>query len=180
MDKWKTLSSKKILISKLFEVVETESELPSGIKKTQQNVIRKPTVCVFPVENNFVYLVSEFRELWNERMLHSVAGFEDKEGENSLQTAQRELLEEAGMTASHWKELVKMRLAGSVVKGTVSLFLAKDLKQSSQSLEDDETIDVVKLRLEDAVDKVLSGEISDSATMVGILILENLKKQKKI
>ena len=45
---------------------------------------------------------------------------------------------------------------------------------------DDEKIKVVKLSLKDAVSKVLTGEISDSATMVGILMIEKLRRQKKI
>lgn len=180
MDKWKTLSKKTILTSKLFEVIESESKLPSGIKKIQQNVYRKSTVCVFPVEKDSIYLISEYRDLWEERMLHAVAGFVD-DGETSLQTAKRELMEEAGLSANHWEEIARVKLAASVVRGIVSLFLAKDLESlPSQKLEDDESIKVIKMSLKEASEKVLTGEISDSATMVGILMVEKLKRQKKI
>ena len=89
-------------------------------------------------------------------------------------------MEEAGLQASQWEEISRYRLAASVIKGTTSLFLARDLEFSKQNLMDDEKIKVVKLSLKDAVSKVLTGEISDSATMVGILMVEKLKRQKKI
>ena len=180
MDKWKTLSKKTILSSELFEVTQARYKLPGGKIKTREDVIRKPTVCVFPLEGDSIYLISEYRELWGERMLHSVAGFVDKKGETTLDTAKRELMEEAGIEASQWEEISRFRLAASVIKGTTSLFLVKDLDFVGQKLEDDENIKVVKITLRDAVKKVLSGEISDSATIIGILLIDNLRRQKKI
>ncbi|KKR76435.1 MAG: NUDIX hydrolase [Candidatus Levybacteria bacterium GW2011_GWA2_40_8] len=180
MDRWKTLSKKTLLTSELFEVTQTKFKLPNGKIKVREDVIRKPTVCVFPVDGQNIYLISEYRELWDERMLHAVAGFVDKKGETILDTAKRELMEEAGLQASQWEEISRYRLAASVIKGTTSLFLARDLEFSKQNLMDDEKIKVVKLSLKDAVSKVLTGEISDSATMVGILMIEKLRRQKKI
>ncbi|MEK9178653.1 MAG: NUDIX hydrolase [Patescibacteria group bacterium] len=179
MNKWRTLSKKKLLTSELFEVIRTRFELPNGKIKIREDVFRKPTVCVFPIDGSFIYLISEYRELWGERMLHAVAGFLDKEGETTLECAKRELLEEAGIKASHWEEISRYRLAASVIKGVTSLFLAKNLEFAGQKPEDDENIKVIKLSFKDAVGKVLNGEISDSATMIGILMIENLKRKKR-
>jgi len=104
MDRWKTLSKKTLLTSELFEVTQTKFKLPNGKIKVREDVIRKPTVCVFPVDGQNIYLISEYRELWDERMLHAVAGFVDKKGETILDTAKRELMEEAGLQASQWEE----------------------------------------------------------------------------
>jgi ADP-ribose pyrophosphatase len=66
------------------------------------------------------------------------------------------------------------------VKATSYLFLARDLSLGEQELEEDEQIEVVKIPLEKAVEKVISGEITGSATMIGILMLDKLRREKKI
>jgi hypothetical protein len=38
----------------------------------------------------------------------------------------------------------------------------------------------VKIRLDEAVQKVMDGEINHSASMIGILMLDKLRTQKKL
>jgi hypothetical protein len=62
----------------------------------------------------------------------------------------------------------------------VHIFLAKGLEFEVANLEEDEEISVVKMPLTQAVEKVMLGEINHAASMLGILMLDKLRMQKKL
>jgi ABC-type nitrate/sulfonate/bicarbonate transport system substrate-binding protein len=67
-----------------------------------------------------------------------------------------------------------------VVKGTSHLYLAQQLEQHEQDLDDFEEISVVRMPFADAVAAVQEGKIFTSATMIGVLLIEKLMKEGKI
>lgn len=176
----KIVSEKTIFKAKLFDVYETEIVLPNGEKRIHHNAKRHPTVTVFPLTQAYdIYLVSQYRYLHKKVTIEAMAGFIDS-GETSLQAAKRELKEETGLTATHWEELARAEFAASVFKGTAHLFLAKGLEPGESNPEPGEEITIIKMSLEDAVKKVILGEINHSASMIGILMLDRLRRKKKL
>ena len=103
-----------------------------------------------------------------------------KKGEGILKAVKRELKEEAGLAASQWEELLRFNTENSVVKSQKYLFLAKELEIVEKALEEDEEIELTKMTISEAVEKVISGEISGAGTIIGIFLLDKLKKEKKI
>lgn len=180
MNKWKIISQKTVYKGKLFKVEEQKVVLPNGSRRTYSIIKKDSVVIVFPINSSYeLYLSSQYRYLHGEEILEAVAGYIDK-GESPLLAAKRELKEEAGLIGSHWAELARLKMASSVIKSTTYLFLVKDLKERKPQPDEGEYIKVIKVSLKDAVSKVLSGEITTSSTIAGILILNELKKQKKI
>ena len=180
-DTTKVLSSNSVFHAKLFDVVEEDILYPTGRQVTHHNIIRKPTVSIFPITENYeIYLVSEYRYLLGKTVLSSAAGFMDKDGETPLDTAKREAKEELGIIAHQWEQLAHVTLGSSVLKASSYLFLARDIEFGEQALEEDEEIEVVSMPLEEAIEKVMLGEINNSATMIGILMLENMRKDGKL
>lgn len=176
----KTLSQKTIFKAGLFSVEEIKFLSQKGKKKIHHIAKRNSTVSVFPLTETYdIYLVSQYRDTLGKAALEAVAGFIDSK-ETTLAAAKRELKEEAGVIAGQWEELARIEMASSVFKGTNYIFLAKELEKTSQSLQDDEEIKVIKISLQDAVDKVMSGEINVSSSVIGILLLDKLRKEKKI
>ena len=112
-------------------------------------------------------------------VLGAVAGYV-KKGETAMAAARRELKEEAGIEAEQLEEIDRIQLAGSVFKSPLNLFLAKGLEVGKNNLDETEEISVVKMPLNAAVEKVMSGEISHAASMIGILMLDKLRREKKI
>src|SRR3989344_4076112 len=175
MNRWKIVSQKTILKDKLFDVVKIDFEDEQGKKKTHNIVEKSPVVCVLPLTNYYdIYLISQYRYMLKKTVLEAVAGYVE-EGETALAAAKRELEEEAGITAHQLEEIARVEVAASVVKGKVHLFLAKGLEVVKSNPEDDEEISVVKMPLKTAVEKVMSGEINHSASMIGILLLDKLR-----
>lgn len=176
----KVIASKPILSSTLFTVVEKKLELANGKKVVYQDIERHPTVVVFPITPTYeVYLISEYRYLHKKRLLEAMAGFINP-GESVLSAAKRELQEETGIIAQQWEQLVVGELSASVISAKVHIFLAKDLTFGKATPEEDEDIELVSFPLEEAVEKVMTGEISTTSTMVGLLFLDRLRKEKKL
>lgn len=90
-------------------------------------------------------------------------------GEAPLTTAQRELVEEAGVRGARWESLGSIFSTPGFCDEVLHLFLARDLTAASQALGEHELIEVHWLALDDAVRQALSGELRDAKTVVALL-----------
>ncbi|WP_231458939.1 MULTISPECIES: NUDIX hydrolase [unclassified Pedobacter] len=90
-------------------------------------------------------------------------------GEEPLKSAQRELLEETGMSARNWKEIQRMHLSNSVSDEISIIYIATDLIQGIAMPEETEELVIKKLPFEEAYQMVKHGEITDSMSVAAIL-----------
>lgn len=180
MNGWKIVPKKIIYHSKFFDLKEQEITFPDGKTKTYDYVERKPTVVIFPLtESKEIYLISEFRTLYGRRTVEAIAGHID-EREEPIQTAKRELIEEAGLTGGKWTELLTLEGSASIVKSTIHLFLAQDLILGEAHPTEEEDIELLKMPLEEAVKKAREGEITTVAAVIGILLLDKMVREGEI
>ena len=180
MSRWKIVSHKSILKTELFDVKRIDFENGGGEKKTHYEAERTPVISVFPLTELYeVYLISQYRAMLKKISLEAVAGYVKKK-ETTIAAAKRELKEETGIEAEQLEEIARIEMAGSVFRSKVSLFLAKGLEAGKNNLDEDERIEVVKMPLEAAVEKVMTGEINHSSSMLGILLLDKLRSQNKL
>lgn len=89
--------------------------------------------------------------------------------EPPLETARRELVEEAGAAAARWDALGPYVSSPGVFTETVHLFLARELTMTPTAHEPSELIEVHWLDLEQACADALAGTLSDGKTVVGLL-----------
>jgi 8-oxo-dGTP pyrophosphatase MutT (NUDIX family) len=180
MSQWKIFSQQSIFKAKLFEVKEIIFKNKSGQEKVHHVAQRDTVVTIFPLTDKYeIYLISQYRYMLGETVLEAISGYVDKK-ETTIKAAKRELKEEGGIEAVQLEEIARIQMAGSVFKSKAHLFLAKGLEVGSNNPEEDEEISVVKMPLNEAVEKVMTGEINHSATALGILMLDKLKSQKKL
>ena len=97
--------------------------------------------------------------------------------ESVLECAKRELREETGLTATKWNLLTTLHTSNSVTDEKGWIFLAEDLSEGLSELEESEAdLQVMKLPLAQAVEMVLSGKITDSMSIIGLLMVERRLK----
>ncbi|MBK7251055.1 MAG: NUDIX hydrolase [Gammaproteobacteria bacterium] len=89
--------------------------------------------------------------------------------EPPLQTAQRELGEEAGVSARHWESLGSYLSSPGVFTEVIHLYLARELEPAQAMPEDHEVFEVHWVPLATARQQALSGELRDGKTVLGIL-----------
>lgn len=95
-----------------------------------------------------------------------------KEGDDPLAVGQRELLEEAGLSAAEWTPLsLDMQLTNCHATERAYLYTARGLTQSNPSPDPTEFLELRWLTLEEALGMVLRNEIRDSLTIIAVLLL---------
>ena len=90
-------------------------------------------------------------------------------GEPPLETARRELIEEAGAEASRWQPLGPYVSSPGVFTETVHLFLARDLRRVNSAHEAAESIEIHWVDFDAACGRAASGDINDGKTALGLL-----------
>lgn len=93
-------------------------------------------------------------------------------GTDPLESAKRELLEETGLQAAEWQELLRLHLSNSVSDELGIVYIARQLSQHVAKPEETEALQVKRLPFETAYQMVMNGEITDSLSVAAILKLK--------
>ena len=92
--------------------------------------------------------------------------------EDTLLTGQRELLEETGFTASAWRYLAALHPCIGYSDEIIHIYLATGLREGKHSRDHDESLEVFTMTLEQAMETLRRGEITDGKTMVALFWAE--------
>ncbi len=96
--------------------------------------------------------------------------------DDPLESAKRELMEETGLIASSWSQIIHLHTSNSVTDEEGHIYLAEDLREGSNALEETEAdLQVWKLPFKDALQMVLDGKITDSMSVMAILKVARMK-----
>ncbi len=86
-----------------------------------------------------------------------------------IESAQRELREEAGIEAHHWREILRMDLSNSASDEHAILYVAQGLTFHPPQPDHDEELELRKLPFEELYGMVVRGEVLDSLTVAAVL-----------
>ncbi len=100
-------------------------------------------------------------------------------GEKELRAARRELLEETGFMAAHWRRILQFYASPGFVAETMAIYLATGLRAGVAQPEADEVIQIRFVPLAAAARMVLRGAIRDAKTIAGVLWLDHQVASKK-
>jgi ADP-ribose pyrophosphatase len=135
----------------------------------EREVVEHPgSVAIVAVDTEgMVTLVRQRREAVRRELLELPAGTSE-EGEAPLETAKRELEEEAGLTGGTWREVVAFYTTPGFCRERMHLFFAHDLESGSGSPAEDEELELVRWPVGEIESRL--GEIEDAKTLVGLLL----------
>ena len=119
------------------------------------------------------YLIGQFRFVIDQYSWELPEGG-CPEGTAPLESAKRELLEEAGLEAGRWTELLRMHLSNSVSDELAIVYLATELVQKIPQPEETEQLQIKRLPLQDAFDRIATGCITDAISVAALQKIELL------
>ena len=142
--------------------------LPNGVSADLEIAHHPGGAAVVAVDDQQrVCLLYQFRHAAGGWIWELPAGKIDN-AEPPFNTAQRELVEEAGMTASTWQPLGEYLSSPGVFTEVIHLFLATGLTATEQAPEEHEVFRVEWRPLADVLAMAQSGELRDGKSIVGV------------
>lgn len=167
----RTISSRLLHEGRHFSFLRDEVELPNGLK-TYRDIVRHPgAVAIVPVlPDGRIVLVRQYRYAAGKPLLEIPAGTLE-EGENPLECARRELIEETGYEASELTAILSCYMAPGYSDEVIHFYEARGLREVGMSPEEDESIEVEVSELGEIIRMIEENIIEDAKTIIGIRCL---------
>lgn len=155
-----------------MQVRKDHVRLPDGAVSSREYINHPGAVAVLAIlDNGNLLLERQFRYAAQREFIELPAGKIDH-GEETLLTAQRELLEETGYVARAWQHLTTAWPCIGYADERIEYYLARGLAHQGRNLDHGEFLEVFELPLTEAIEWIRLGKISDSKTIVGLFWLE--------
>lgn len=163
------LSSTEVFAGRVFTV--TVDRIREGDRTYGRDVVHHPgSAVIIPVfDDGTIALVRQYRHPAVRYLLEAPAGTL-KRGEVPAEGAARELEEELGFVAGRMEKLSEFFVSPGFCEEKMWVYLATDLTETRQQLEDDEILDVVRLPFSQALSMITTGEIVDAKTIIGVML----------
>ena len=176
---WKTLSKKLIYANPWIRVEEHQVINPKGGTGIYGQVhFKNKAIGIVPLDSNLnTWLIGQYRYTLGEYSWEIPMGG-GPEKEDLLVSAKRELKEETGLSAAKWTNIMRIHTSNSVTDEEGYVFMAEELTLGETEFDETEDLQIQKIPFLDAVEKVISGEISDAISIAGILKVEKILKQQ--
>ena len=170
----KRVESAEILKGNFLNAFRDTVELPNGALTTREYVVHPGAVMIIPLlDNGDLVLERQYRYPMNSVMIEFPAG-KIEPGEDRLDCAKRELLEETGYTAKHWAKAGICHPVISYSTELIEIWVAKGLSLGRPDLDDGEFVEVITTSCTEFFEWCRDGSITDAKTLSGALWLQNM------
>ena len=177
--KEKTIKTKIAHKGTYLTLNSDEVLLPNGNISTREWIKHPGAVCCIPIlPDGKIGLIKQYRYGPRQEFIEIPAGKLDKE-ELPENCANRELAEEIGYKAKKLTLLTKIHPAIGFSNEVMWLFLGEQLVKTKRKLDHDEFLDLSPTSLEKAYDLILTGNITDVKTIIGIFWLHRELYKKR-
>ncbi|WP_035957830.1 NUDIX hydrolase [Bryobacter aggregatus] len=175
----KLVSSEEKYHCSLFNVTEDVAKDPDGFEIKRAIVHHPGSAVILVVDGKKrVLLVRQFRLPAGKSLWELPAGKIDA-GENALQAAKRELMEETGYKAKSWTKLASYYASPGFLAEKMNLYLATDLKAGVATPMEDERIEAKWFSSKEMDELIRTLKIEDGKTLIGYLAWKRFHATKR-
>ena len=167
---WKQQSNRRVYENQWFRLEEDDVINPGGgLSHYGKILFKNIAIGIIPLdEHENTWLVGQYRYVpdcysWEIPMGGGPTHIDP------LESAKRELREETGLKAGHWQTLMHLHTSNSVTDERGIVYVATGLTEGETEFEETEDLQLIKLPLDDAIQLVADGEITDAVSVAGLL-----------
>jgi len=158
--------SRTVLSGRVFDVLSSQLELPSGIRQDLLTIEHPGAVAVAALQRNGeLVLVRQYRHATRECLVELPAGRLNA-GEDPLEAARRELAEETGLSAREWSPLTTFYPAPGFASERMHVFLARELVLGERAPDPDEDLEVLTMTPEQVLAVARDGKTLLAAALL--------------
>lgn len=178
---WKTLSTEQVYESPWISVTKHDVINPAGNPGIYSVVhFKNLAIGILPLDTDYnTWIIGQYRYPINQYSWEIVEGGGEM-GVDPVDSASRELLEEAGIKAKKYTPILNMHMSNSATDEYAIVYIAQDLSFHEAEPEDTELLAIRKLPFSELYEMVANGEITDSLTVAAVLKAKILIDKKTI
>ena len=179
------LSSKIAYKGKVFSVVTDKVEEPGGRINTRDVIRHNGSVVMLAVDESKnprdpeIVFERQYRHAAGLTLIELPAGRVEPH-EAPLTAAKRELIEETGYRAKRWTLLTKYFASPGFLGEWMQIYLARDIREGDATPEPDESIEVFRLPLSQALALVAANKIHDGKTLIGLMLYDTARRAGRL
>lgn len=169
------LSSEHIYHGYAFDVRTDVVQMPEGTVAKRDVIAHVGAVAVLAIDaDDQVSMVNQYRHPVGRQLLELPAGLLDVDGEPALDTAKRELFEEASLRAADWQVLIDLHTSPGTTSEAIRVYLARgltDVAEHEQFTAEHEELamTVERYPLSQLVTMALAGELTNGPAVAAVL-----------
>ena len=165
----KTIDSKTVYEGKVITVIKDNVEVADGHKSFREVVLHSGGVVIAAMKDeDTILLVKQYRYPLKSVNIELPAG-KLEVNENPDEACIRELEEETGYRAKHWKSLGYINTTPGICTEKLYLYLAKDLEFVGEHPDEGEIIKCYEYKISDVFEMIKTGEINDAKTICALM-----------
>lgn len=170
------LSGQDIYSGIFLDMKRDQVSLPDGNQAVREYLTHPGAVAIVAVlDDGRVLMERQYRYPIAKACLEIPAGKLDPK-EDHLLCAQRELAEETGYTAKKWSFIRRIHPVISYSTEFIDIYLAEGLVSGKSHLDEEEFLDVFAASLEQLLEWVEQGEITDVKTTIATYWLDRYRR----
>ncbi|MFL6162677.1 MAG: NUDIX domain-containing protein [Jatrophihabitantaceae bacterium] len=174
-DEFAVVDTRQVFSGHAFDVRVDKVKMPDGKVADRDIIAHLGAVGVLALDSDDnVTIVRQYRPAVRQYLLELPAGLLDVAGEPALETAKRELYEEAGLTAGDWQVLIDLHTSPGMSDESIRIYLARRLSavpaaERFTAEHEESTMTVGSYPLDELVGMALAGALTNGPAVAAVL-----------
>jgi ADP-ribose pyrophosphatase len=176
MEKFEILGKNLKQKGKIVDFYSYDVKVPNGKEVEWDVVEHKGAAAIVPVDDEGrIIMVRQYRGAIDDFLLEIPAGGRDSAEEDFKECAARELEEEIGYRSDEIHHLVDYLSAAAYTSEKIGIYYTEKLIPSKQNLDEDEFIQIERYTVDELVEMIANGEITDGKSIAAIMSYKVLR-----